>query len=345
MKVAFFDTKPYDVEWFNRVNEAYGFSIKYFESKLNGDTAVLAAGSEVVVAFVNDTLDRAVMDILDKGGTRLIAMRCAGTNNVDFQAAYGRIHVVRVPNYSPYAVAEHAAALLLTLNRKTHRAFLRTRDNNFAIQGLMGMDLHGKTMGVIGTGKIGLALVSIAKGLGMEVLAYDLYPNPDAGVTYVELDELLRRSDVISLHCPLTPETRHLINRAAIDKMKPGVILLNTSRGALIDSEALADGLKSLKIGGAGLDVYEEEGDYFFEDLSGQILQDDLLARLISFPNVLLTSHQAFFTREAMEEIAQVTLENIAQFERGDVMPNEVCYRCTERGKDSCKKVQGKRCF
>lgn len=345
MKIAFFDTKPYDTEWFDRVNQDYGFSIKYFESKLGPDTAVLAAGSEVVVAFVNDTLDREVIEILDKGGTKLIAMRCSGTNNVDFEAAYGKLHVVRVPDYSPYAVAEHAAALLLTLNRKTHRAFLRTRDNNFAIQGLMGMDLHGKTCGIIGTGKIGLAFVQVIRGLGMEVLAYDLYPNPKAGVTYVELDELLERSDVISLHCPLTPQTHHLINQQAIDRMKDGVILLNTSRGALIDSETLVEGLKSLKVGGAGLDVYEEESDYFFEDFSGQILQDDVLTRLISFPNVLLTSHQAFFTREAMEQIARVTLDNITQFDQGGKLDNEICYRCPEQGKESCQKNQGKRCF
>ena len=343
MKVAFFDAKPYDVEWFNRVNAAYGFSIKYFESKLNGDTAVLAAGSEVVVAFVNDTLDRTVMDILEEGGTRLIAMRCAGTNNVDFKAAYGRIHVARVPNYSPYAVAEHAAALLLTLNRKTHRAFLRTRDNNFAIQGLMGMDLHGKTMGVIGTGKIGLALVSIAKGLGMEVLAYDLYPNPDADVASVELDELLRRSDVISLHCPLTPETRHLIDRAAIDKMKPGVILLNTSRGALIDAEALLEAIKARHVGAACLDVYEEESDLFFEDFSGHIVEDDTLARLITMPNVLITSHQAFLTEEALSNIAQTTVQNITDFFLKGEIPNEICYQCEQ--KEQCRKKRSQKCF
>jgi D-lactate dehydrogenase len=261
---------------------------------------------------------------------------------VDFKSAYGKIHVVRVPDYSPAAVAEHAMALLLTLNRKTHRAYARTRDNNFSINGLGGIDLVGKTAGIIGTGKIGRVFAGICKGFGMEVLAFDPYPADDLDVKYVELDELLESSDIISLHCPLTPETKHIINSASLERMKNHAILINTSRGALIDTSALIEALKNRRIGGAGLDVYEEESEYFFEDLSDTIIEDDELSRLLTFPNVLLTSHQAFFTEEAMQEIAQVTMENVKAFEGGKPLENEICYKCDK----NCKKKNNEgRCF
>lgn len=344
MKVAFFDTKPYDRIWFEPLAKEYGYDFKFFEYKLNLETASLVNGYDAVCAFVNDTLDKDVIELLYQKQIKLIVMRCAGYNNVDVKAAYKKLHIMRVPSYSPSAVAEHAAALLLTLNRKTHRAYLRTRDNNFSIAGLMGMDLKGKTVGVIGTGKIGQAFISICKGFQMRVLAYDAYPQSNLDVTYVALDELFEKSDIISLHCPLTKETKHIISAENIEKMREGIILLNTSRGGLIDSEALIEGLKSKKIGGAGLDVYEEEGEYFFEDFSEEIVEDDYLARLLTFPNVLITSHQGFFTREAMQEIAIVTMENLRTFETDGDYVNEICYRCSDM-KD-CPKKNGKvRCF
>ena len=266
--IAFFDTKPYDRIWFDRLKDKYGFEFKYFESKLNSDTAVMCAGLDGVVAFVNDVIDEKTISILSDQDIRILALRCAGYNNVDFKAAYGKIHVVRVPAYSPHAVAEHAMALLLTLNRKIHRAYIRTRDFNFSINGLTGFDLFGKTMGVVGTGKIGRVFVDICKGFGMKVIAYDPFPTKDSGIDYVELEELFRQSDIISLHAPLTKETYHIINQDSIAMMKDGVIIINTSRGALIDSEALLEAIKNGKIGGAGLDVYEEESDIFFEDYS-----------------------------------------------------------------------------
>jgi D-lactate dehydrogenase len=324
MNIAFFDTKPYDKIWFDSLAKEYGYTIKYYEHKLHLDTAVLAAGYDVVCVFVNDTVSAEVVDILHKHGVKLIALRCAGYNNVDVAAAKGKMQVVRVPSYSPTAVAEHAMALLLTLNRKTHKAYARTRDNNFAINGLMGMDLRDKTMGIIGTGQIGKVLAHISSGFGMRVLAYDPYPDPASGLDYVTLEEVFTLSDVLSLHCPLTKDTYHLISGEAIVKMKDGVILLNTSRGALVDTEALLEGLISRKIGGAGLDVYEEEGDYFFEDKSSEIIQDEELARLLSLPTVLVTSHQAFFTKEAMQAIAMVTMENIYAAENGAELVNEV---------------------
>ncbi|HOL83983.1 MAG TPA: 2-hydroxyacid dehydrogenase, partial [Thermoclostridium caenicola] len=273
--IAFFDTKPYDRIWFDRLKDKYGFEFKYFESKLNSDTAVMCDGLDGVVAFVNDVIDEKTISILSDQDIRILALRCAGYNNVDFKAAYGKIHVVRVPAYSPHAVAEHAMALLLTLNRKIHRAYIRTRDFNFSINGLTGFDLFGKTMGVVGTGKIGRVFVDICKGFGMKVIAYDPFPAKDSGIEYVELEELFRRSDIISLHAPLTKETYHIINQDSIALMKDGVIIINTSRGALIDSEALLEAIKNGKIGGAGLDVYEEESDIFFEDYSNAIIQDD----------------------------------------------------------------------
>jgi len=346
MKIAFFDAKPYDRTSFDELLPAYDVEIKYFDSKLSRDTVSMARGFDAVCAFVNDDLGREVLDGLADFGIRLVVLRCAGYNNVDLEAAYGRIHVLRVPAYSPYAVAEHALALIMTLNRKTHKAYNRTRENNFSIDGLAGMDLHGKTAGIVGTGKIGLILVGILKGLGMNVLAYDAFPRPEEaarlGFSYAGLDEIYRLSDVISLHCPLTPETRHLLGREAIGKMKDGVMIVNTGRGGLIDSAALIEGLKKRKIGSAGLDVYEEEGDYFFEDFSGDGVRDDVLARLLSFPNVLVTSHQAFFTREALRNIAETTLDNARAFAEGGPLANEICYRCEKQ--DCSRKATG-RCF
>ncbi len=343
-KIAFFDAKPYDKEWFDQENSHY--DIQYLESKLTPATAQLAAGSDAVVAFVNDSVNAEVIDRLYDLGIRVIAMRCAGYSNVDFKAAYGRINVVRVPAYSPYAVAEHAAGLLMTVNRKLHRAYNRTRDFNFSIVGLTGVDLHGKTAGVIGTGKIGRAFIDICKGLGMRMIAYDAFPAKDSGIEYVTLSELFAQSDVISLHCPLTEQTRHILNAAAFAKMKKGVFILNTSRGALIDTEALLDALNSGKVRGAGLDVYEEEADLFYEDNSGNIIKDDLLALLVSRPNVVLTSHQAFLTEEALKNIAQTTLANLDEFFSGGNLTNEVCYQC-ELGKvvENCRKTRKERCF
>jgi len=342
MKIAFFDTKPYDKTWIEPLSAEYGYTIKFFEHKLNADTAVLADGYCVVCAFVNDTLNSEVVDILYKGGVKLIALRCAGYNNVDFKSAYGRINVVRVPAYSPFAVAEHAAALMLSLNRRIHRAYVRTRDNNFNINGLMGFDLNGKTAGIIGTGKIGQIFLGICKGFGMKTIAYDPYPINNPDFEYVTLESLFEKSDIVSLHCPLTPETKHIVNKDSLAKIKPEALLINTSRGALVDTHALIDALRSSSIGGAGLDVYEEEEEYFFEDFSNEVMVDDDLARLLSFPNVLITSHQGFFTREAMQEIAAVTMKNIYAFETDQVLENEICYRC---GSECNKKDGQKRCF
>ena len=294
--------------------------------------------------FVNDTVNAKVADELYRLGVRVVALRCAGFNNVDVRACFGKLHVFRVPAYSPYAVAEHAMALLLTVNRHTNRAYLRTRDFNFSLSGLTGFDLHGKTAGVVGMGKIGRIFAQICTGFGMRVLAYDKFPNPDSGLDYVELPELLRQADVISLHCPLTDETRHMIGAAAIVQMKDGAVLVNTSRGGLVDTEALIEGLKSHKVGAACLDVYEEEGDLFYEDCSGEIVSDDTLVRLIAMPNVLVTSHQAFLTKEALDNIAAATVDNLLKFQRGEPSPEtEVCYRC-ER-KEDCRRVRRQTCF
>ena len=342
--LSFFDAKPYDREWFDKVNP--GYEIRYLESKLTQATVQLAAGSDAVCAFVNDTLDASVINSLHQMGIHVIAMRCAGYSNVDFRAAYGKVNVVRVPAYSPHAVAEHAMALLLAVNRKLPRAYNRTRDFNFSLIGLTGIDLYGKTVGVIGTGKIGRVFIDICKGFGMKVLAYDAYPAPDSGLDYVPLEQLLSQSDVISLHCPLTEQTRHMLNADAFAKMKRGVFILNTSRGALIDTEALLDALNSGLVRGAGLDVYEEEAELFFEDNSGNLIKDDLLALLVSRPNVVLTSHQAFLTEEALENIAQTTYQNLDEFFSGGNLTNEVCYRC-DVGKvvEDCRKWRKERCF
>ena len=343
IRIAFFDTKPYDKAPFLEWGEKKGITFKFFETKLTPDTAELAHGYDGVCVFVNDTIDRAVIDSLYEAGVKVIALRCAGFNNVDIHYAYGKIHVVRVPAYSPYAVAEHAMAMLLTSIRRIHKAYNRTRDFNFSLQGLTGFDLHGKTIGVVGTGKIGRVFVDICNGFGMRVLAYDKYPSDQVKAEYVSLERLLSESDIISLHCPLTQETQHLIDRTSIATMKRGVVILNTSRGGLIDAEALLEGIKTRHIGAACLDVYEEEGDIFFEDFSGHIVEDDVLARLITMPNVLLTSHQAFLTEEALSNIAQTTVENIDTFFRFGRCENELCYHC---GKiDDCRSHRMERCF
>ena len=325
IKIAFFDAKPYDIAFFDAENKKYGFEIKYFESRLSFDTALLAAGFDAVCVFVNDHLDAATIDRLYDQGLRLAVLRCA----VDLEAAKGKLTVLRVPAYSPHAVAEYALALILTLNRKTHKAYQRTRENNFRINGLLGFDLCGKTIGIIGTGKIGLTFIEVLSGLGMRILAYDSFPNAELqekyGFTYADLDTLYQESDIISLHCPLTDQTYHMINEESLSKMKDGIMLINTGRGALIDSKALIAALKSKKIGSAALDVYEEEENYFFEDISDEVMEDDTLARLLSFNNVLITSHQGFFTKEAEQNIAAVTLKNVdAFFHRGDTSATEV---------------------
>ena len=307
IRVAFYDAKEYDINSFEKANNESEIEISYFETKLNEDTVKLSEGYDVVCVFVNDTVSKNVIDSLCNNGVKLIALRCAGYNNVDIEHAFGKIHIVRVPAYSPYAVAEHAMALLLTSVRRIHKAYNRTKDFNFSLSGLTGFDLHGKTVGVIGTGKIGRIFIDICRGFGMNVIAYDKFPAKDSDIEYVELEALFERSDIISFHCPLTDENRHMVNPESIEKMKKGVILINTSRGALIDSAALVEGIKERKIGAACLDVYEEESDVFFHDYSGHIVDDDTLARLISMPNVIVTSHQAFLTNEALSNIADVT--------------------------------------
>jgi D-lactate dehydrogenase len=328
MKVAIFSTKAYDRQFLEAANTNHGHELVFFESQLNGDTALLAAGFPVVCVFVSDQPDAQTLERLASGGTRLLALRCAGFNNVDLKAAAELgITVVRVPAYSPYAVAEHAVGLILTLNRKLHRAYNRVREGNFSLDGLLGFDLHGCTVGVIGTGKIGMIFGQIVKGFGCQVCGYDMYRNPEfeaLGTKYVELSDLFTNADIISLHCPLTPQTHHLIDAPAIEKMKPGVMLINTSRGALIDTAAAIKGLKSQKIGALGLDVYEQESHLFFEDLSNKIIQDDVFERLMTFPNVIVTGHQAFFTKEALQNIAETTLSNITDFEQSRPCPNQV---------------------
>ncbi|MBR2930076.1 MAG: 2-hydroxyacid dehydrogenase [Clostridia bacterium] len=344
MKVAFYDAKEYDKASFERYGQTQDVQFRYFEAKLNEDTVELAKGSDAVCVFVNDSVSAAVIDKLYEYGVKLIALRSAGYNNVDVQAAFGKVHVVHVPAYSPYAVAEHAMALLLTSIRRIHKAYNRTREFNFSLSGLTGFDLHGKTVGVIGTGKIGRIFVDICRGFGMRVVAYDAYPAKDSGIEYVSLEDLFRESDVISLHCPLTDSTRHLIDEDAIRQMKKGVVIVNTSRGGLIDAEALLNGIKERKIGAACLDVYEEEADIFFEDRSGHIMNDELLARLISMPNVIITSHQAFLTKEALDNIAETTVNNILSYFSGDgICDNELCYRCGNI--ERCKKERKERCF
>lgn len=330
-KVAVFDAKPYDEAMFNKVNQKYGFELFFFKEHLDKHNVILASSCDAVCIFVNAIVDTYVIDKLCSYGVKLIALRCAGFNNVDIAAAAGKIKVVRVPEYSPHAIAEHTLALMLCLNRKVHRAFIRTRDGNFSLNGFQGFDMYGKTAGVIGTGKIGRTVAQILKGLGMNIIAYDLFPNEsfakEIGMKYATLDELYANSDVITLHCPLTKETEYLICDKSIEKMKDGVMIINTGRGKLIHTKHLIDGLVCRKVGYAGLDVYEEEGAYFYEDYSDSIMTDEILARLLSFNNVIVTSHQAFFTEEAMSNIAHTTMDNIKDFFEGKELQNEVVYK------------------
>ncbi|MFV0468160.1 MAG: 2-hydroxyacid dehydrogenase [Dysgonomonas sp.] len=331
-KIAVFDAKSYDEKVFDKVNEQFGFELIYHKEHLDINNVILASGCDAVCIFVNAVGDAAVIKRLKQLGIKLIALRCAGFNNVDIKAATQEgITVVRVPDYSPHAIAEHTLALMLCLNRKVHRAFLRTRDGNFSLHGFLGFDMEGKTVGVIGTGRIGKTVIGILKGLGMRIMAYDLYPDhayaEREGITYAPLDDIYAQADIITLHCPLTKETEYLICDQSLAKMKDGVMIINTGRGKLINSKHLIDGLVSRKVGYAGLDVYEEEGNYFYEDRSDSVMTDEVLARLLSFNNVIITSHQAFFTQEAMSNIANTTLNNIRSFFEGKELVNEVVYK------------------
>lgn len=330
MRVAVFSTKKYDRQFFDRANEQAGHELVFFEARLTPETSSLADGFEGICAFVNDQLDEEVLAVLADRGVKLIALRSAGFNHVDLKTATRLgLKVARVPAYSPFAVAEHTLALILALNRKIHRAYNRVREGNFSLDGLLGFDMHGRTVGIVGTGKIGTVFARLLGGFGCELLAYDPYPNDDCrelGVEYVEIKELLRRSDIISLHCPLHPETHHLIDEASVEEMKDGVMLINTSRGGLVDTAAVISGLKSEKIGALGLDVYEEETELFFEDLSDRVIRDDIFARLLTFPNVIITGHQGFFTREALHNIAETTISNITAFETGEGTLHAVDY-------------------
>lgn len=361
ISIAFFDAKPYDIAFFTKANEHLSkeavhnpqiipVSIDFLESHLDQRTAMLAKGHDVVCAFVNDKLSESVASILYENGIRLIALRCAGYNNVDLQSVYGKMHVVRVPAYSPYSVAEYATALLMSLTRKTPQAFNRTRDGDFRLEGLTGRDMHGRTAGIIGTGKIGKIMAEILSGgYGMRVLAYDTYPDNEwaqqRSITYTSFDTIFSESDVISLHCPLTPETHHVIDEKALARMKEDAVIINTGRGALIDTKALVEALKNRKLGGAALDVYEEETAYFYENWSQTIIQDDVLARLLTMPNVIVSSHQAFLTNEALTAIARTTLNSIQDFVAGKPLENEICYMCDKGKKGNCVKQKNGRCF
>jgi D-lactate dehydrogenase len=346
ISIAMFDAKPYDRQFFDEANKKFHYRISYFENHLSPEAVALAEGHDVVCAFVNDVISSKVIAAIKDRGVKLIAMRCAGYNNIDLKAAYKNIHIVRVPEYSPHAVAEHTVALILALNRKTHKSYYRTREGNFSVVGLMGFDMVEKSAGIIGTGRIGKIVAKILRGFDMNVLAYDPYPDQAAaeaiGYNYTDLDTLYRDSDIITLHCPLSQQTYHIINQESLDKVKKGAMIVNTGRGGLIDTKALIKALKSGKVGSAGLDVYEEESEFFFEDFSTQVLTDDILARLLTFSNVLITSHQGFFTKEALSNIALTTLENIHDFFTDKTLKNEICYRCGQV--DCAKKTQG-RCF
>jgi D-lactate dehydrogenase len=328
MRIAVFSTKPYDRRFFEARNATFGHEFTWLEPRLSDQTAALAEGHDAVCVFVNDRLPRSVLETLRDGGTKVVALRCAGFNNVDLEAAEALgLTVVRVPAYSPFAVAEHTLALILALNRRIHRAYNRVREGNFALDGLLGFDLRGKTAGIIGTGRIGEAMAAILNGVGCRLLAFDPYPNEACealGVQYVDLATLYRESDIVTLHCPLTPDTHHLIDDEAVAAMKRGVLLVNTSRGEIVDTRAVIEGLKSGQIGFLGLDVYEEEGDLFFRDLSDKVLTDDVFARLLTFPNVIITGHQAFFTEEALSNIAETTLQNVRDVETTGTSPNVV---------------------
>ena len=339
MKIAFFDSKKYDIDSFQKYDNKDEF--KFFDTRLTSDTVYLAYGYEAVCVFVNDDVNKYVIDKLYKYGVKLILLRCAGYNNVDIEYCHGKIHVFRVPSYSPYAVAEHAMALLLTLIRKTHRAYIRTRNFNFSIEGLEGFDLHNKTIGIIGTGKIGKVFIDICKGFGMNVIAYDQYKSE--GINYVSLDELYSKSDIISLHCPLTSSTHHLINEESINKMIKKPIIINTSRGGLINAVDLLHAIKTSKLSGACLDVYEEESNIFFKDYSSVVMDDDILQGLISMPNVIVTSHQAYLTKDALDNIAKTTIDNFNDYISKGYGENELCYGC---GKvDECMKNRNGKCF
>jgi len=344
MKIALFDYKKYDFDGFDKYSKEKNIEITYFEPRLNIDTVYLAKGFDGIICFVNDDLNTEVINELIKYGIKAIFLRCAGFNNIDLKACFNHIHVYRVPAYSPYSVAEHAFALLQTINRRIHKAYNRTKEYNFSLVDLTGVDLYNKTIGIIGTGKIGKIMIDIAKGYKMNVLAYDKYPSEIENIKYVSLDELYKNSDFISLHCPLTSENFHMINEESINKMKKGVSIINTSRGGLIDSEALLNGIKDRKIGSVALDVYEEEGSIFYNDVSNHILDDDTLRSLIAMPNVIVTSHQAFLTKEALDNIANTTIENIVNYFNGNkVIDNELCYMCGNE--ESCKRNRNKTCF
>ena len=339
MKIAFFDTKKYDIESFSKYDLNKEF--KYYDTRLTKDTVYLAKDADAVCIFVNDEVNKEVIDKLYEYNIKLILLRCAGYNNVDLKYCYNKIHVFRVPAYSPFAVAEHAMALLLTLVRKTHKAYIRTRNFNFSIEGLEGFDLKDKTIGVIGTGRIGKAFINIASGFGMNVIAYDAFQSE--GINYVSLDELFKQSNIISLHCPLTEDTYHMINSDSIDKMDKNPIIINTSRGGLINAEDLLVGLKTKKLKGACLDVYEEESNIFFKDYSSEIMNDETLQGLINLPNVIVSSHQAYLTSDALDNIAKTTIDNYNNFINKGYGDNELCYGC---GKvDECMKNRNKKCF
>lgn len=339
MKIAFFDCKKYDENSFIKYTNEYEF--KFFDTRLNHDTVHLANGYDGICVFVNDIVDKQVIDKLVEYNIKFILLRCAGYNNVDIEYCYKKIHVFRVPAYSPYAVAEHAMALLLTLVRKTHKAYIRTRNFNFSIDGLQGFDLKGKTIGIIGTGKIGKTFIDICKGFSMKVIAYDKYPSNN--INYVSLDDLFKQSDIISLHCPLTQETHHIINSDTISKMDKKPIIINTSRGGLINTKDLLDAIKKQKITGACLDVYEEESNIFFKDYSSQIITDDILLELIAMPNVIVTSHQAYLTNEALDNIAEITIKNLNDYLHKGFNENELCYGCGKA--DECMKNRNQKCF
>ncbi|MDR0539123.1 MAG: 2-hydroxyacid dehydrogenase [Spirochaetaceae bacterium] len=346
MKISFFDTKRYDREAFDAANKQFGYEITYLETKLNSCSAEMAKGADAICIFVNDRVDADVVRILEQHNIKLIVLRCAGYNNIDLQAAWKKIHVARVSAYSPNAIAEHAVSLLLTLTRHIHHAYNRVREGNFVLTGLVGRNLHEKTAGIIGTGKIGKITAEILKGFGMNIVAFDKFPDAawaeKTGVAYMDIEKVCTKSDVISLHSPLTRETYHLINEDLLSLMKHDVCIINTGRGALIDTKALVSALKKRHIGGAALDVYEEEEDYFFEDWSGTAIEDDTLARLLTFPNVIITGHQAFLTHEALSAIAQTTLSNISGYVEHNILPNEICYNC-EKG--ICMKKTMNRCW
>lgn len=328
MKTAFFSTKTYDLQYFEQCNQDTGHELSFFETSLNKRTASLANGFDAVCVFVNDSLDKPTIEKLSENGIKLIALRCAGFNNVDLKAAAANdIKIVRVPAYSPQAVAEHAVALILTLNRKTHKAYNRVRENNFSLERLVGFNLHGKTVGIIGTGIIGIAFAKIMLGFGCEIIAYDIKASEeleDLGVVYMGIDDLLSKADIISLHCPLNEETHHLLDAKAFEKIKSGAMLINTGRGAVIDTSAVVDALKNEKLGYLGIDVYEQESGLFFKDHSETVNKDDDFLKLLSYPNVLITGHQGFFTKEALEQIATVTLQNLTDFEQGNELKNEI---------------------